>query len=84
MGEYAGPRRLRPFVAYAAARYRRDSDEAAYRTYVTEGIRWLLGGDELPSWAELVCPSRPAERMTGRQLADSVLERLAKLGGEDD
>lgn len=71
-------------MAYAAARYRRDSDEAAYRTYVTEGIRGLLGGGELPSWAETVRPSRPAERLTGRQLADSVLERLAKLGGDGD
>ena len=51
---------------------------------IYEGIQRLLGGGELPSWAEMVRPNRPAERLTGRQLADSVLERLAKLGGDED
>ncbi len=47
-------------------------------------MRCFLGGEEYPSWAEMVRPREPRERRTGRQVADSVLARLKQLGGEDD
>lgn len=66
------------------ARHRRDADDMAYRTYVTEGLRGvcrLLGSGGMPSWAGLVRPVKPMDKRSGRQVAASVNERLAKLGG---
>lgn len=51
---------------------------------MTEGLRGVckrLGGGDMPSWAGLVRPAKPMDKRSGRQVAASVNERLAKLGG---
>lgn len=78
MGEYAGPRSARAFLAYAQARQRRDRDRALWRSYVAACLRGVAVGERPAlSWDDVLERDRrpPAPPMDGAGIADDVIAR---------
>lgn len=78
MGEYTGPRRARPFARYLTARRRRESEEAAYRVYVTESLRLSVQSRYIakPFMELMRGAAEPADTRSGDEIAADVIGRL--------
>lgn len=74
MGAYVGPRRVRPFLCYAAARAKERAEDALRWEYVAEALR-LAPQQKYPTrhLRDLLHPS-PRDTRSGDEIAADVIK----------
>ena len=72
VGEYRGPGTVNAFVAYCAARLDREMKEKAYRVYVTDSLKAIIGANSrYMDWVSL----KPVDNRTGAEIAAEVIKK---------
>ena len=81
LGQYRGPRGVKHFLRYAAARAREEAETLSFRVYVTDALR-AAGMGRAPGrrWADCLAP---ADTRSGDEIAADLLAE-AGLRWEDN
>ena len=78
LGEYRGPSRFHAFVMFCAARRRKRSIDAAYRSYVADSLQNIPQGKFIQT--RFVDITRPRQEID----VDSIIDKVTQAIGSEE